>query len=64
MKLHPEYIMKNGRRISVVLPYKEFKAIQERLQDIQDLQVLNEAKQKEGRKKSTPFSQVKKDLGL
>jgi len=29
--LHPEFILKNGRKSSVVLPYREFKAIQEKL---------------------------------
>ena len=64
VKLHPGFILKNGRKTSVLLPYREFKALQEKLQDIEDLQALDEAKKKEGHKKRTPFAKVKKDLGL
>lgn len=64
MELHPEYILKNGRRASVLLPYREFKALQEKLRDIEDLHALDAAKKKEGHKKTIPLARVRKELGL
>jgi PHD/YefM family antitoxin component YafN of YafNO toxin-antitoxin module len=64
LKLHPEIIMRNGKKTSVVLPYKEFKALQDRLQDAEDLLALEVAKKAEGRKRSIPLAKVKKDLGF
>lgn len=64
VNLHAEFILKNGRKSSVVLPYREFKALQEKLEDLEDLRILDEAKRKEGRKKNIPFTKVKKDLGF
>ena len=62
--LHPEILMKNGKREFAVLPYEEFLAIQERLADAEDLLELRKAKRAEGKKRSIPLSQVKRELGL
>ncbi len=64
MDLHPEFIFKNGRKTAVLLPYREFKALQEKLQDLEDLHLLNEAKKNEGHLKKVPLTKVKNDLGL
>ena len=64
LKLHPEILVKNGKKEFVVLPYEEFLAIQERLADADDLLELRKAKETEGKKKSIPLSQVKRRLGL
>ncbi|MEX2138017.1 MAG: hypothetical protein WD894_02060 [Pirellulales bacterium] len=64
MKLHPEILKKNGQKEFVVLPYEEFLAIQERLNDADDLMELRKAKRAEGRKKSIPLARVKRKLGL
>ena len=37
LKLHPEILVKNGKKEFVVLPYEEFLAMQERLADAEDL---------------------------
>jgi hypothetical protein len=63
VKLHPEFILKNGRKTSVLLPYKEFKALQEKLQDIEDLELLDEAKAKEGHKKKDAIRPSQKRSG-
>ena len=46
------------------LPYEEFLAIQERLADADDLLELRKAKRAEGRKRSVPLTEVKRQLGL
>ena len=64
LKLHPEILFKNGKKEFVVLPYKEFLAVQERLADADDLLELRKAKRAEGNKRSIPLAKVKDALGL
>jgi hypothetical protein len=64
MKLHPEILQKNGKKEFVVLPYEEFLAIQERLNDADDLLELRKAKRTESRKKSISLAEAKQRLGL
>jgi len=64
LKLHPEILMKNGKKQFVVLPYEEFEAMQQRLTDADDLLALRKAKRSEGKKKSIPLAEVKQELGL
>ena len=64
LKLHPEVLVKNGKKEFVVLPYKEFLAMQDRLADAEDLLELRKAKRLEARKKSTPLAEVKRQLKL
>jgi PHD/YefM family antitoxin component YafN of YafNO toxin-antitoxin module len=46
-KLHPEILTKNGRKEFAVLPYEEFMALQEWLEDLEDLIDLRAAKEAE-----------------
>ena len=64
LKLHPEILVKDGQKQFVILPYEEFLAIQERLADADDLLELRKAKRAEGRKRSVPLAEVKRQLGL
>ena len=64
LRLHPEILVKNGKKEFVVLPYEEFMAIQERLDDAEDLLELRRAKRSERKKKSIPLADVKRQLGL
>jgi PHD/YefM family antitoxin component YafN of YafNO toxin-antitoxin module len=64
VKLHPEFVIKDGKKKFVVLPYKEYIALQERLADADDLMELRKAKRAEGRKRSIPLAKVKEELGL
>ena len=63
LKLHPEILVKNGKKQFAVLPYEEFLALQERLADADDLLELRKAK-REGAKRSIPLAKVKRELGL
>jgi hypothetical protein len=64
LKLHPEILVKNGKKEFVVLPYEEFLALQERLADSDDLLELRKAKRAEGKKKTIPLADVKRKLGF
>ena len=64
LKLHPEVLFKNGKKEFVVLPYKEFLAMQDRLADAEDLLELRKAKRAEARKKSVPLAEVKRQLKI
>ena len=64
LKLHPEILIKDGQKQFAILPYEEFLAVQERLADADDLLELRKAKRAEGRKRSVPLAEVKRQLGL
>ncbi|HTN05280.1 hypothetical protein [Agriterribacter sp.] len=45
LTLNPQYITDNtGKKISVVLPIKDFKAIMEELEELEDIKLYDEAK--------------------
>ncbi len=45
LTIHPQYITDNtGKKISVVLPMKDFKAIMEELEEMEDIKLYDEAK--------------------
>ena len=45
LTIHPQYITdNNGKKISVVLPMKDFKAIMEELEELEDIKLYDEAK--------------------
>ena len=44
MSIHPQVIEKEGKKEFVVLPYEEFLAIKELLEEFEDLKDLREAK--------------------
>ncbi len=64
IELHPEVLRKNGKNEFVVLPYEEYTALQELIEDYEDLLDLRAAKREEGSKPSIPFAEVKAELGL
>jgi hypothetical protein len=64
LTLHPEILVRDGKKQFAVLPYEEFLALKERLEDMEDLLQLRKAKKAEGRKRSLPLARVKRELGL
>ena len=62
--LHPEILSKNGKKEFVVLPYEEFLALQELLDDVEDLLDLRTAKREDDGKPTVSLADVKKELGL
>jgi hypothetical protein len=63
-ELHPQIIEKNGTKESVVLPYNEFIALREWMEDMEDLLELRKAKRAEGNVPGRPLEEVAKDLGI
>ena len=59
--LHPEFLTKDGKKEFVVLTYEEFVAIQELIEDAEDVLDLRAAKQEEKSKPSVPLEDVKKE---
>lgn len=46
--LHPQYIIDaNGQKTSVILPVKEFDAIMEELEDLEDIKLYDKAKKED-----------------
>ncbi len=64
LKLHPEILKKDGKNEFVVLPYEEYEALKELLDDYQDLLDLRAAKNAESAEPSVPLAEAKKQLGL
>lgn len=64
VKLHPNYIEKNGKKEFVVLPYEEYQKIEEDLLDYDDLMALRKAKAESAGETPIPFDKVAKELGL
>jgi hypothetical protein len=62
--LHPRIIEKNGSKQSVVLPYAEYIALREWIEDMEDLLELREAKRAEGNVPGRPLEEIAKELGL
>ena len=64
LALHPNILEHEGKKQFAVLPYHEFLAIQEELQDFYDLKALRKAKQEEGDAPTMSLEEVKKGWGL
>lgn len=48
LTIHPQYITDNtGKKISAVLPMKDFKAIMEELEELEDIRLYDEAKKED-----------------
>ena len=65
--VHPQYITDNaGKKISVVLPIKDFKAIMEELEELEDIKLYDEAKKgkQEFIDAEEAFREIEKKRGL
>ena len=62
MSIHPQIIEKAGKKEFVVLPYEEFLALQEALEDYEDLKTLRFEKTEAGNKKSKSLDQVLSEI--
>lgn len=60
IKLHPEFLTKNGKKEFAALPYEEFLKIQELLEDLENLEELRKAKKEEQDSPSYSLDEVKK----
>ena len=64
IELHPEFLIKNGKKEFAVLTYEEFMKIKEILEDLEDLEDLIQAKEEEKDSQTHSLDQVKKMLNI
>ena len=62
VRLNPQIIEKGGKKEFVVLPYEEYQAIEELMEDYMDLIDLREAKAEGQDQASVPLDDVIKQL--
>ncbi len=63
MSIHPQIIEKAGKKEFVVLPYEEFLAIQEALEDYEDLRTLRAEKAEAADLQTKTLDQVLHEIG-
>lgn len=64
IKLHPEFISKNGKKEFAVLPYEEFLKLQEILEDLEDLRDLRLAEEEDKDSPDFSLEEVKEILEM
>ena len=64
LTIHPNILECDGKKAFVVLPYEEFVAIEEELQDFDDLKELRATKAEEASHPGVSLCDAKKELGL
>jgi hypothetical protein len=64
LTLHPNILELGGKKAFAVLPYEEFKTIQEKLNEYEDLRELRDAKTKESEASTTSLSSVRDELNI
>ena len=62
MSIHPQVIEKEGKKEFVVLPYDEFLAMKESLEDFEDLKDLRDAKAESANEKTVKLSDIRSEL--
>jgi hypothetical protein len=64
IKLHPEILRHDGKERFAVIPYEAFIAVQEFLEDIEDLRLIEEARATDTAGPGIPLDEVKRQLNL
>jgi PHD/YefM family antitoxin component YafN of YafNO toxin-antitoxin module len=64
MTLHPEYLTKEGRKEFAVLPYEEFLALQEELEQAEDILALREARAENEGMNGISIEEMRKRVGF
>jgi hypothetical protein len=64
IELHPEFLTANGKRQFAVIPYEEFLALQEWIEDTHDLYLLRVAREENKDQPTYTIEEVRKDLGI
>ncbi len=63
-QLHPEFLRKNGEPEFAVLPYAEYRALEEWLEDVEDILDLQAAREEDRGRPNFTLEEVKKELGI
>ena len=62
--LHPNILIKDGKKEFAVLPFEEFSRLQEELLDYEDLKDLRQAKAKEAKPAGMTLAEAKVEWGI
>lgn len=64
VSLHPQYIRSGNKEQFVVLPHEEFVALCELLEDLEDLRLIEQAREENAGQPGISLDQLKTELGL
>jgi PHD/YefM family antitoxin component YafN of YafNO toxin-antitoxin module len=64
IELHPNILSSNGKEQFVVLPYDEFIALTDLLEDAEDIVLLRKAREENAGEQGVSAEEAKKQLGL
>lgn len=64
IELHPEFLTQNGEKQFAVISYKEFIALQEWLENAEDLIDLRAAQKEEANLPTISLSELEKEFGM
>lgn len=64
IELHPEVLRRDGKEQFVVLPYEEFVALRELIEDAQDLLALRKAKEEDTGEPGVSPDEMMRRLGM
>jgi hypothetical protein len=64
LKLNPQFVDKDGVRAFAVLPYEEYLALLEYLENVEDMAEMRVAIEEEKNAPTIPWEQAKKELKL
>jgi hypothetical protein len=64
MMLYPEYITRAGKKEYAVLPYEEFLALQEEIEQAEDILALRAVRQENANAPGISMDEMKQRLGL
>lgn len=62
--LHPQFIRADGQDKFVVLPHEEFVALCELVEDVQDLQLIEEARDDNAGQRGISIEAMRAELGI
>jgi PHD/YefM family antitoxin component YafN of YafNO toxin-antitoxin module len=64
LKTKYDLLIRNGKERFIVIPEKDYNAMQERLEDDADFRAIEASKKRQSRSPRIPSDQVKRELGI
>jgi PHD/YefM family antitoxin component YafN of YafNO toxin-antitoxin module len=64
LKAKYDLLIRNGKERFVLIPEKDYDAMQERLEDDADFRAIEASKKRQSRSPRIPSAQVKRELGI
>jgi PHD/YefM family antitoxin component YafN of YafNO toxin-antitoxin module len=64
LKSKYDLLIRNGNERFIVIPEKDYNAMQERLEDDADFRAIEASKKRQSRSPRIPSDQVKRELGI